>query len=71
MAQPDFRERFQTLGLVIQAPRGQAETDRYVAEDRERLGRGDPSEPDQAGLSTPGRLRDAGKWGIARVPGNP
>lgn len=38
MAQPDFRERFQTLGLVIQAPRGQAETDRYVAEDRERWG---------------------------------
>jgi tripartite-type tricarboxylate transporter receptor subunit TctC len=38
MAQPDFRERFQTLGLVIQAPRDQAETDRYVAEDRERWG---------------------------------
>jgi len=38
MAQPDFRERFQTLGLVIQAPRDQPETDRYVAEDRERWG---------------------------------
>ncbi|CAB3637303.1 Bug family tripartite tricarboxylate transporter substrate binding protein [Achromobacter pestifer] len=38
MSQPDFRERFQTLGLVIQAPRTQAETDRYVSEDRERWG---------------------------------
>lgn len=38
MSQPDFRERFQTLGLVIQAPRAQAETDRYVSEDRERWG---------------------------------
>lgn len=38
MHQPDFRERFQALGLVIQAPRDQAETERYVAEDRERWG---------------------------------
>ncbi|MNW02495.1 hypothetical protein D3C71_1982930 [compost metagenome] len=38
LAQPDFRERFQTLGLVIQAPRDQAQTDSYVAEDRERWG---------------------------------
>lgn len=38
MAQADFRERFQTLGLVIQTPRDQAETDRYVAEDRKRWG---------------------------------
>jgi len=38
MRQPDFRERFQALGLVIQAPRDQAETARYVAEDRERWG---------------------------------
>ncbi|MNQ33412.1 Tripartite tricarboxylate transporter family receptor [compost metagenome] len=38
MRQPDFRERFQALGLVIQAPRDQAETERYVAEDRERWG---------------------------------
>lgn len=38
MRQPDFRERFQALGLVIQAPRDQAETESYVAEDRERWG---------------------------------
>ncbi|MFF7055447.1 Bug family tripartite tricarboxylate transporter substrate binding protein [Achromobacter spanius] len=38
MRQPDFRERFQALGLVIQAPRDQTETERYVAEDRERWG---------------------------------
>lgn len=38
MSQPDFRERFQTLGLVIQAPRDQAQTDQYVSEDRERWG---------------------------------
>lgn len=38
MRQPDFRERFQTLGLVIQAPRDQAETDAYVQEDRTRWG---------------------------------
>ncbi|MNX63501.1 Tripartite tricarboxylate transporter family receptor [compost metagenome] len=38
MRQPDFRERFQALGLVIQAPRDQAETERYVSEDRERWG---------------------------------
>lgn len=38
MRQPDFRERFQALGLVIQAPRDQAETERYVAEDRVRWG---------------------------------
>lgn len=38
MRQPDFRERFQTLGLAIQAPRDQAEVDRYVSEDRERWG---------------------------------
>ncbi|WP_417222869.1 Bug family tripartite tricarboxylate transporter substrate binding protein [Achromobacter spanius] len=38
MRQPDFRERFQALGLVIQAPRDQAETERYVEEDRKRWG---------------------------------
>jgi len=38
MRQPDFRERFQALGLVIQAPRDQTDTERYVAEDRERWG---------------------------------
>ena len=38
MRQPDFRERFQALGLVIQTPRDQAETERYVSEDRERWG---------------------------------
>ncbi|MBB1593755.1 ABC transporter substrate-binding protein [Achromobacter sp. UMC46] len=38
MNQPDFRERFQTLGLAIQAPRDQAEVDRYVSEDRDRWG---------------------------------
>lgn len=38
MRQPDFRERFQALGLVIQAPRDQAETERYVDEDRKRWG---------------------------------
>ncbi|WP_050448494.1 Bug family tripartite tricarboxylate transporter substrate binding protein [Achromobacter spanius] len=38
MRQPDFRERFQALGLVIQAPRDQVETERYVEEDRKRWG---------------------------------
>lgn len=38
MRQPDFRDRFQVQGLVIQAPRSQAEIDAYVAEDRERWG---------------------------------
>lgn len=38
MRQPDFRERFQALGLVIQAPRDQAETERYVEDDRKRWG---------------------------------
>jgi tripartite-type tricarboxylate transporter receptor subunit TctC len=38
MRQPDFRDRFQVQGLVIQAPRNQAEVDAYVAEDRERWG---------------------------------
>lgn len=36
MRQADFRDRFQAQGLVIQAPRGQAEVDAYLAEDRER-----------------------------------
>ncbi|WP_332612020.1 Bug family tripartite tricarboxylate transporter substrate binding protein [Achromobacter sp. ESBL13] len=38
LRQADFRERFQTLGLVIQAPRDQAETDAYVSDDRRRWG---------------------------------
>ncbi|WP_414638704.1 Bug family tripartite tricarboxylate transporter substrate binding protein [Achromobacter sp.] len=38
VVQPDFRERFQTLGLAIQAPRDQAAVDRYIAEDREQWG---------------------------------
>ncbi|MDX3985394.1 MAG: tripartite tricarboxylate transporter substrate binding protein [Achromobacter sp.] len=38
LRQAEFRERFQTLGLVIQAPRDQAETDGYVRDDRQRWG---------------------------------
>lgn len=33
---PAFRGRFEPLGLVIQAPRSQAEIDAYVQEDRQR-----------------------------------
>ncbi|APX75421.1 tripartite tricarboxylate transporter substrate binding protein [Achromobacter insolitus] len=35
---PAFRGRFEPLGLVIQAPRGQADIDAYVQEDRQRWG---------------------------------
>lgn len=35
---PALRERFEPLGLVIQAPRSQAEVDAYVQEDRQRWG---------------------------------
>ncbi|MDH3063610.1 tripartite tricarboxylate transporter substrate binding protein [Achromobacter insolitus] len=35
---PAFRRRFEPLGLVIQAPRGQADIDAYVQEDRQRWG---------------------------------
>lgn len=38
VVQPDFRERFQTLGLAIQAPRDQAAVDQYIAEDRDQWG---------------------------------
>lgn len=35
---PAFRGRFEPLGLVIQAPRSQADVDAYVEEDRQRWG---------------------------------
>ncbi|MBO1014746.1 tripartite tricarboxylate transporter substrate binding protein [Achromobacter sp. SD115] len=35
---PAFRGRFEPLGLVIQAPRSQADVDAYVQEDRQRWG---------------------------------
>ncbi|CAB3901890.1 hypothetical protein LMG26858_04280 [Achromobacter anxifer] len=35
---PAFRGRFEPLGLVIQAPRSQADIDAYVQEDRQRWG---------------------------------
>ncbi|MFY3551000.1 Bug family tripartite tricarboxylate transporter substrate binding protein [Achromobacter insolitus] len=35
---PAFRGRFEPLGLVIQGPRGQADIDAYVQEDRQRWG---------------------------------
>ena len=38
VVQPDFRERFQTLGLAIQAPRDQVAVDQYIAEDRDQWG---------------------------------
>lgn len=39
LADPQFRSTFGAIGLVVQAPRSQAEIDRYVAADRDNWGK--------------------------------
>ena len=39
LAETSFRNTFNALGLVVQAPRSQAEIDRYVAADRDNWGK--------------------------------
>ncbi|MNR66009.1 hypothetical protein D3C85_1893020 [compost metagenome] len=39
LTDPQFRNTFGALGLVVQAPRTQAEIDRYVAADRDNWGK--------------------------------